>query len=364
MSSISPAALVELTAVAQYLTAPGKGILASDESPSTIGKRLEKFGVSNTEENRRQYRELFYTAPDIGDALSGAILFPEALLQSDSNGVSFVRGLNAAGVLPGVKVDLGLTPLGDDCPGETETKGLVGLLERCTLYKEQGARFAKWRAALKVPPSQQAIEKNAAQLAEYAKICHEAGLVPLVEPELVIDGAHDAEAAEHATIATLSACISHLRRLNVPLNAILLKPQMVISGIERKEGPRPAPKEVAERTLRALRQCVPPEIPGIMFLSGGQSEIEATRNLNELNLLGKDDPWALSFSFGRALQASVLQLWAVEKKSLDECKAMASKLAKANGQAVLGQYKQGTHPSVTAPDAMLQESFRGWIPRP
>jgi fructose-bisphosphate aldolase class I len=361
MSTITP--LEELIAVAKALTAPGKGILASDESPSTLGKRLEKFGVTNTEENRRQYRELFYTAPSIGEAYSGAILFPEALLQSSADGnKSFVDCLNAEGVLPGVKVDKGLIPLGGEYPGETETKGLEGLLERCKLYREQGARFAKWRAALKVPPSEHAIEKNAEQLAEYAKLCHEAGLVPLVEPELVIDGDHDADAAEQATIATISACISHLKRLNVPLEATLLKPQMVIPGVDWKGGPRPAPQEVAERTLRALRLSVPPEIPGIMFLSGGQSEVEATRNLNELNKQGVVDPWALSFSFGRALQASVLHLWAVEKKSIDECRAIAAKLAKVNGQAVLGEYEEGTHPSVLAVEGSLQETFRGWIP--
>jgi fructose-bisphosphate aldolase class I len=365
MSSITPDALQELIEVAQLLTTKGKGILASDESPSTLGKRLEKAGVSNTEENRRQYRDLFYTAPGIGEAYSGAILFPEALLQSSTQGTSFVECLNTAGVLPGVKVDQGLTPLGDDYPGETDTKGLDGLLERCQMYRKQGARFAKWRAALKVPPSQHAIEKNAAQLAEYAKICHEAGLVPLVEPELVIDGSNDAEAAEQATIAIVTACISHLRRLNVPLEAVLLKLQMVIPGVQWKQGPRPDPTEVAERTLRALRQCVPPEIPGVMFLSGGQSEVEATRNLNEINKQGKDDPWALSFSFGRALQASVLHLWAVEKKSIDECRNMAASLAKINGQAVLGEYQegtQGTHPSVLAVEGSLQETFRGWIP--
>lgn len=361
--AITPAQLEELIAVAKSVTATGKGILASDESPSTLGKRLEKFGVFNTEENRRQYRELFYTAPGIGEAYSGAILFPEALLQSSSDGKSFVDCLNAAGVHPGVKVDQGLKPLREEYPGETETKGLDGLLDRCKLYREQGARFAKWRAALKVPPSEHALEINAVQLAEYAQICHQAGLVPLVEPELVIDGDHDADAAERATIDTISACITHLRRLNVPLEAVLLKPQMVIPGIDNKTGPRPAPEEVAERTLRALRQCVPPEIPGIMFLSGGQSEVEATRNLNELNKQGKVDPWALSFSFGRALQASVLHLWAVEKKSVDECRAMAAKLAKVNGQAVLAEYQEGTHPSVLAVEGSLQETFRGWIPR-
>ena len=350
--------LAELISIAQALSAPGRGILASDESPSTLGKRLEKAGVENTEENRRKYRELFYTAP-IGNAISGAILFPEALLQSASDGVPFVKCLNDRGVLPGVKVDEGLRPL-ESFPAETDTKGLQGLEERCRGYRKQGARFAKWRAALNVPPSEAAIEINAAQLAEYAAICHATGLVPIVEPELLIDGNHDADAAEQATVAAVSACITHLLRRNVALEAVLIKPQMVIPGIEWS-GPRPQPEEVAERTLRALRRCVPPAIPGIMFLSGGQSEAEATRNLNEINKKKGNSPWALSFSFGRALQASVLKLWTQEKADIEACREMAAALANANGQATLGTF-DGLHPSVTSPGESLQESFRGWRP--
>lgn len=350
--------IAELISIAQALAAPGKGILASDESPSTLGKRLEKAGVENTEENRRKYRELFYTAP-IGGSISGAILFPEALLQSASDGTPFVQCLNDRGVLPGVKVDEGLRPM-EGYPGETDTRGLQGLENRCREYRRQGARFAKWRAALRVPPSEATIEANAAQLAEYAVICHAAGLVPIVEPELLIDGAHDADAFETATVAAVGACIAHLLRRNIALEAVLLKPQMVIPGIEWP-GPRPGPEEVATRTLRALRQCVPPSIPGIMFLSGGQSEAEATRNLNKINAEKGDAPWALSFSFGRALQASVLKLWTEQGADIEACREMAAAIANANGQATLGKFT-GSHPSVTSPSESLQESFRGWRP--
>lgn len=263
----------DLVAISKKIATSGKGILASDESPSTLGKRLEKAGIENTPDNRRRYRELFYTAPDIGDALSGAILFPEALTQAASDGTPFVRCLEDRGVLVGVKVDLGLTPLpeGVGAAGETETKGLEGLLDRCKTYVSQGAKFAKWRAALRVPPTPAAVERNAVQLAEYAAICHAAGLVPIVEPELLIDGTHDAAAAEAATTWVVSACMTALAERGVPLEATLLKPQMSIPGVEWAGGARPGPEEVAERTLRALRRAVPPAVPGIMFLSGGQS---------------------------------------------------------------------------------------------
>jgi len=357
--------------IAQALTAPGKGILASDESPSTIGRRLERAGVVNTEDNRRKYRELFYTAP-IGEAgISGAILFPEALNQKSDDGTSFVRCLYDRGVIPGVKVDEGLRPL---CPtasgaaeGETDTKGLEGLLERCKGYFDQGARFAKWRAALRVGgdgrslPSEVALERNAAQLAEYAEICLAAGLVPIVEPEVLIDGGHDAAASEAATTRAIAACVAHLWRRNIALEAVLLKPQMVIAGADWT-GPKY--ETVADATLRALRRTVPPAIPGVMFLSGGQSEEEATRNLNAINVAAKASggaPWALSFSFGRALQASVLSLWTEGKGSKDQCRELAAKIAHANGQATLGVFG-GPHPSLRSSGESLQETFRGWRP--
>lgn len=363
-SSDTKTDLDQLIATARFLASPGKGILASDESPSTLGRRLEKFGIENTEENRRCYRELFYTAP-IGNYISGAILFPEALLQSSSEGKSFVDCLTEQGVLPGVKVDEGLRSLPGTDPIETDTKGLDSLVERCRLYRQQGARFAKWRAALRVPTSEAALETNSLQLAEYAAICHETGLVPIVEPELLMDGSHDANQFESETIRVISACITALNLCKVRLEAILLKPQMVLSGSEYG-GQRLDPQEVAERTLRALRHCVPPAIPGVMFLSGGQSEVEATVNLNALNVLKVTNgdrfaPWSLSFSFGRGLQASVLKLWAEDQADIEVCRRKAAALACANGMASLGKF-EGNHPAITATGASLKESFRGWRP--
>ena len=355
----------ELTFNAHRLCRPGQGILASDESPSTLGKRLEKHGIENTPEKRRQYRELFYTAPELGVGISGAILFPEALHQTASDGISFVEHLrDKRNILVGVKVDLGLHPINDS--GETETKGLEGLEERCKQYKAQGASFAKWRAALRVPPSPTALDINAAQLADYAVVCQRVGLVPIVEPELLIDGTHSAEEAEHATAWVLSTCISHLLHKGVWLEGILLKPQMVLPGVDSPEWGTLPRADVVERTLRALRSSVPPAVPGIMFLSGGQSEVEATQNLYCMNSAKLDSPperypWALSFSFGRALQSSVLLLWTNKNTSDDACKEMAAALGEANGLATKGVLVE-RHPSVMSADVPLQESFRGWRP--
>lgn len=363
MASLTEDQQHDLIQIARALVAPGKGILASDESPSTLGRRLEKHGISNTEEHRRQYRELFYTA-DIGEAISGAILFPEALYQNCSRGRPFVQCLHDQGVLVGVKVDEGLQPL-EEGSKETETRGIEGLGDRCREYYAKGARFAKWRAALKVPPSDNAVQINALQLAEYAYICQSSGLVPIVEPELLIDGEHDVLMAEAATVKVISACIAALCGRGVLLDAILLKPQMVIPGINATVS-KPGSKEVALNTLRALRRCVPPAVPGIVFLSGGQSEAEATINLNTINEQAHINgpgyaPWSLSFSFGRALQASVLELWSKNREDGQACRHMARQLAQVNGLAVLGKYS-GPHPSLKAVEASLQETFRGWRP--
>lgn len=353
-----------LEETARQLAAPGKGLLASDESTGTIGKRIEKAGLENSEENRQQYRELFYTAP-IGEAgVSGAILFKETLYQSASDGTPFTECLLRQGVLPGIKVDLGLVPL-EGCPGETSTRGMDSLAAACKEYAAAGARFTKWRSALKVGagcPSERCIEVNAQQLAEQAAICQAAGLVPIVEPELLIDGEHDQAAFAAASERVISACVAQLWRQGVLLEGMLLKPQMILPGADYT-GARPTPDQVAQETLRVMRRCVPAAVPGIMFLSGGQTEEEATVNLNRINQVAQQQgsaPWSLSFSFGRSLQASVLKLWSEDPQgNKAQCREMAASLARANGQAVLGRYK-GPHPSITSQQGSLRETFRGW----
>lgn len=350
-----------LAEVAQQLTAPGKGLLASDESTPTIGKRLQKAGVENTEENRRDYRQLFYTAPGIGNSISGAILYKETLSQASSDGTPFVDCLQRQGILPGIKVDEGLQPM-PNSPSETTTRGLDNLAANARTYHSQGARFAKWRAALRIGdglPSDAAVEANAAELAQYAAICQATGLVPIVEPEILIEGGHDIGTAAAVSARVISRCIAHLwQQEALSLEAVLLKPQMCISGSEHS-GAKAAPAEVAKHTLDVMRRCVPPAVPGIMFLSGGQSEEEATVNLNELNrLAGPSKPWALSFSYGRALQASVLKLWSADRSATQPAQQMAAALAAANGAATCGAYS-GPHPSITSADS-LRETFRGW----
>mmetsp|Transcript_23060 Transcript_23060/g.64048 ORF Transcript_23060/g.64048 Transcript_23060/m.64048 type:complete len:368 (-) Transcript_23060:131-1234(-) len=349
---------------ASALCAPGSGLLASDESNGTIGKRLVKAGLQNDEETRRAYRELFYTA-DLGGSISGAIMYKETLSQSASDGRTFVACLSAQGILAGIKVDEGLTPL-EGYPGQTTTRGLENLASNCDKYHKQGARFAKWRAALSLKDGcipEAAIEKNAEQLAEYAAICQGKNIVPVVEPEILIDGTHDIRTFAEASERVISSCVAQLWRKNVLLEGCLFKPQMIIPGADFP-GPKALPDEVGAHTLRVARRCVPPAIPGIMFLSGGQTEEECTINLNAINKLAKADscaPWALSFSFGRALQASVLKLWSEDVSNTDSAKEMAAALARVNGQAAMGMFDvRGQHPSVLESSGTLREDFRGW----
>ncbi|KAI8101259.1 hypothetical protein M9435_001367 [Picochlorum sp. BPE23] len=367
---------IELRGIARQLATPGKGILASDESPNTIGKRLEKHGIENTQENRRKYRSLFYSAK-LGSSISGAILFPEALQMVTDEGIGFVDALNDQGVLVGVKVDQGLTPLEDSHEdahlGETCTKGLDTLATRCKEYKNQGAVFAKWRAAIRIctlpdggyDVSPCSVEVNATQLAEYAQICHQVGIVPIVEPEILIDGDHDIDTFERISARVLQACVGKLWEYNVDLGAVLLKPQMVVPGVDCTNPP-PEPTEIATRTLRIMRQIVPPAVPGIMFLSGGMTETQSTSNLNMLNVVSKSSvdyraPWSLSFSFGRGLQASVLKMWStMGPGSEQECKTKAEEIARVNGKASIGAYLTGdNHPSICEAGGTLQEDFRG-----
>ncbi|GLC46522.1 hypothetical protein PLESTF_000956500 [Pleodorina starrii] len=357
----------DLASVAAKLAAPGKGLLASDESTGTIGKRLEKAGLPNTEDIRRSYRELYYTTPGMGQYISGVIMFKETLYQSTAAGRRFVDVLAEEGILAGIKVDEGLAPLPGGGDGETYTKGLEGLEAACHEYVAAGAKFAKWRATLKVTdvlPSDAAVERNADDLARYAKICQDCGLVPVVEPEILIDGSHSQARFGAVTERVLGATVAALWRHGVQLEGCLLKPQMVIPGAEA-EGERAAPEQVARHTVEALRRVVPPAIPGIMFLSGGQTEEEATLNLDAINRTARElgrCPWALSFSFGRALQASVLKLWSSDQTRVAEAQQLALALARANSEAALGAYAQGGqggHPSTLSVDS-LRENFRGW----
>lgn len=358
---------------AAHLARRGYGILAADESVGTIGKRLVAQGLTNDEETRRKFREILLTSPGLEEAISGVILFHETLYQRASDGRTFPEVLKDRGILVGIKVDTGLKPL-EDYPRETHTSGLDGLRERCEKYYEVGARFAKWRAALRIEegegsPSKKAIEINASELASYARCAVDSGLVPIVEPEILVDGTHSASVAAKIARAVIPACYEALRKENVPLAATLLKPMMITPGIKHPNREKEAqPEAVARATLDVMRDVVPSDVPGIMFLSGGMGEEEATRCLNALNCLAqseqkhddKDDgvPWNLSFSFGRALQTSPLQTWKGKDENVEKAKNLAVALAKANSAAQLGKFR-GSHPSLTA-DNTLYEGYRGW----
>jgi fructose-bisphosphate aldolase class I len=296
-------------ATARALVPPGKGILAADESTPTIGKRFGALGIENTEANRRLYRQMLFTTRGIGGLISGVILFDETLRQQADDGTPFPELLARQDIIPGIKVDRGTKPLAGS-PGEVVTEGLDGLRERLAEYRALGARFAKWRAVLTIGPAipgAACLEANAHALARYAALCQEAGLVPIVEPEVLMDGDHTIERCFEATEATLHAVFAAVRGQRVGVEAMLLKPNMVLSG---KSCPRQAPvAEVAEATLRCLRRAVPAAVPGIVFLSGGQSDTLATAHLNAMNVAPGPRPWPLSFSFARALQERAMQAW-------------------------------------------------------
>nr|GMD88147.1 fructose-bisphosphate aldolase 6, cytosolic [Ipomoea batatas] len=327
----------ELIANATYIGTPGKGILAADESTGTIGKRLASINVENVEENRRALRELLFTTPGALQYLSGVILFEETLYQKTACGKPFVELLKEGGVLPGIKVDKGTVEL-PGTKGETTTQGLDGLAERCKKYYEAGARFAKWRAVLKIgpnEPSQLAINENANGLARYAIICQQNGLVPIVEPEILVDGPHDINKCADVTERVLAACYKALNDHHVLLEGTLLKPNMVTPG---SDSAKVAPEVVAEYTVRALQRTMPLAVPAVVFLSGGQSEEEATVNLNAMNKLKTKKPWSLSFSFGRALQQSTLKAWAGKEENVKKAQDALLARCKANSEATLGTY--------------------------
>jgi fructose-bisphosphate aldolase, class I len=327
----------ELMKNAAYIGTPGKGILAADESTGTIGKRLSSINVENTEDNRRALRELLFCTPGALEFLSGVILFEETLYQKTKDGNPFVDVLNAGGVLPGIKVDSGTIEVAGT-NGETTTQGHDGLAKRCQKYYEAGARFAKWRAVLKISatePSQLAIDLNAQGLARYAIICQENGLVPIVEPEILVDGPHDIDRCAYVTEVVLAACYKALNDHRVLLEGTLLKPNMVTPG---SDASKVAHEVIAEYTVRSLQRTVPPAVPAIVFLSGGQSEEEATQNLNAMNKLQGKKPWSLTFSFGRALQQSTLKTWAGKVENVEKARAAFLARCKANSEATLGKY--------------------------
>ncbi|TDI93906.1 MAG: fructose-bisphosphate aldolase class I [Caldithrix sp.] len=327
----------ELKSVAKGLVSKGKGILAADESSGTIKKRFDSINVESKEENRRSYRELLFTTPGAEEFISGVILFDETIRQATQDGTSLPKVLEQSGIIPGIKVDAGAKDLAG-FPGEKITEGLDGLRERLAEYRNLGARFAKWRAVITIgagSPSQFCIDANSHALARYAALCHEAGLVPIVEPEVLMDGDHTIERCEEVTTATLKSVFSELKNHRVELEGILLKPNMVLSGKECAV--QAGVDAVAEATIRCFRQTVPEEMPGIVFLSGGQSPQEATEHLNAMNALGSH-PWELSFSYGRALQEPVLKAWMGQSANVTKAQETFYHRAKCNGAARRGNY--------------------------
>jgi fructose-bisphosphate aldolase class I len=329
--------LQDLESVARALVAPGKGILAADESTGTIEKRFTSVDVESTEENRRAYRNLLFTTQGVEEFISGVILYDETIRQSGDDGMPFPDLLAGRGIIPGIKVDKGAKPLAN-APGETITEGLDGLRERLNEYRELGARFTKWRAVISIGPgipSEYALWTNAHALARYAGLSQEAGLVPIVEPEVLMDGDHTIERAFDVTSRTLHAVFTELRDQRVHFEQMLLKPNMVLPGYDGSE--RATSEEVADWTLRCFYRHVPAAVPGIVFLSGGQSDEDATANLNAMNATGAH-PWELSFSYGRALQAPALKAWRGKADSVEEGQKAFYRRAKFNGAARSGEY--------------------------
>jgi fructose-bisphosphate aldolase class I len=330
--------LVELNRVANAMVAPGRGILAADESGGTIKKRFDAIGVESSEDTRRDYRELLFRSKGMA-SVSGVILYDETIRQKGKDGTPLVKVIEQAGALPGIKVDKGTKPL-PFCPGETITEGLDGLRERLIEYRNLGAKFCKWRAVIDIGPSipsYNAVNANAQALARYAALCQEENLVPIVEPEVLMDGDHDIDRCVEATTAVLKAQFEELYRQRVALEGIVLKPNMAISG--KKNGKRAGVEEVAEKTVRMLKNCVPGSVPGIAFLSGGQSDEEATAHLDTMNKIG-NLPWNLTFSYGRALQAAPQKAWSGKSENYAAGQRAFTHRAHMNSLASLGQWKQ------------------------
>ena len=330
--------LAGLNKVATAMVQPGKGILAADESTGTIKKRFDAIGVESTEENRRDYRELlFRSKAAMHHRISGVILFDETIRQKAADDSPLVTLIEKAGSIPGIKVDRGAKPL-PFCPGETITEGLDGLRDRLIEYRGLGAKFAKWRAVIHIGegiPSHDAINSNAHALARYAALCQEQDLVPIVEPEVLMDGDHTIERCEAVTTWTLKTVFQELYYAKVQLEGMVLKPNMIVSGTDCAT--QASDQEIAKRTIRVLKDCVPSAVPGIAFLSGGQSDVEATARLDAMNRLG-GVPWHLTFSFGRALQHAPQVAWAGKKENDGAAQAAFAHRAEMNGLATLGEW--------------------------
>jgi fructose-bisphosphate aldolase class I len=327
----------ELESTARAMVAKGKGILAADESTSTIKKRFDTIQLESTEEHRRLYRELLFTAPGASDYISGVILYDETIRQKTKDGIAFAEYLAKRGMVPGIKVDSGAKALAG-FPGETITEGLDGLRERLAEYGKLGAKFAKWRAVIDIGagvPTAYAIDANAEALARYAALCQEADIVPIVEPEVLMDGAHTLQRCEQVTAAVLDSVFSHLFAARVYLEGIILKPNMVIAG--KACAHKASSEEVAQATVRVLKRHVPPAVPGIAFLSGGQSPTAATHHLSHMNAMGPL-PWALTFSYGRALQENALSAWSGKQADFTNGQKAFLKRARLNGMASVGAY--------------------------
>ena len=331
--------LTELNRIATAMVAPGKGILAADESSGTIKKRFDAIGVESTEENRRDYREMLFRSKEaMSQYISGVILYDETIWQNAKDGTPLVKLIESSGAIPGIKVDEGTQAL-PMCPGETITVGLDRLAERLKKYHERGARFAKWRAVIDIGsgiPSMTAISVNAHALARYAALCQAAQIVPMVEPEVLMDGDHDIDRCYEVTSRVLNKTFQELRVQRVALEGMVLKPNMAIPG---KKCPKQASvEEVAEKTLRLLKACVPAAVPGIAFLSGGQSDEEATAHLNAMHKLGRL-PWGLTFSYGRALQAAPQKAWSGKPENVAAGQTAFSHRARMNGLASKGEWQ-------------------------
>jgi fructose-bisphosphate aldolase, class I len=337
--AVSSVQAQNLTHLARAIVAPGKGILAADESSGTIEKRFRSIQVESTEEHRRAYRELLFTTDGAGEFISGVILFDETIRQRAADGTPFPDVLDRQGIIPGIKVDTGAKELAG-FPGEKVTEGLDGLRGRLASYRDLGARFTKWRAVIAIGdgiPTRTCIDANAEALARFAALSQEAGLVPIVEPEVLMDGAHTIERCDDVTADTLGAVFAALRAHRVRLDGTLLKPNMVLSGRDCPE--QAGVQQVADATVRCLRDAVPASVPGIVFLSGGQTDEAATAHLNAMNQLGPQ-PWQLSFSYGRALQAPALKAWKGEAANAPSAQRAFHHRARLNGAARFGRYSE------------------------